>query len=491
MKIIFCVLLVAHTIIAEDTNQKINLEDIERDNLISERRTQGKEVLEGQHTQHLRPPSIHASTNYEVRHGNDAVSTSDITYSHQSQTENQYENHQENDVQYVTVQPQTVQYQEEKEYESQPQSPPTQYRPVHEEGRTYSAPARHSLVSPIIPTPSATPSPYLAQQPQYVYVQAGQSPSQPANNNYDHKSQDDVRYAQGVTYAQQEETSDAAYEQVSHTETEQSGNGISYVPQQYIQYVPYVSQGPDQQTFIMMVPLRNAHTYVQSSPVSYAPQSTYSIQKPQPTPTVTYTHSAPAEENAQLAAPHSTITPAVPSQLHYSVPSYSSYHQPAQPAHSIQYTPHQVQIQQSIEYPSRHEYYHAPKIVSLHSTPQYQSHFQPSYQYGSPQLDFFGSYNKQHSSLLDSYIPSSVILDRQRSYLQKNQLYHQPTSPSLNHIPTASNTHSLNGYNTIAYSTPLGYSYNHLKRSPSLPVSTKLKPKGHKATKLTKVPTKA
>ncbi len=59
-------LLIAHTIFAEETNKKINLEDIERDNLISERRSQSKEVLEGQHTQHLRPPSIHASTNYEV-----------------------------------------------------------------------------------------------------------------------------------------------------------------------------------------------------------------------------------------------------------------------------------------------------------------------------------------------------------------------------------------------------------------------------------------
>lgn len=99
-------------------------------------------------------------------------------------------------------------------------------------------------MSPIIPTPSATPSPYLAQQPQYVYVQAGQSPSQPAASNYDHKSQDGARYAQGVTYVQQEETADAGYEHASQTETEQSGNGIAYVPQQYIQYVPYVSQGP-------------------------------------------------------------------------------------------------------------------------------------------------------------------------------------------------------------------------------------------------------
>lgn len=230
-----------------------------------------------------------------------------------------------------------------------------------------------------------------------------------------------------------------------------------------------------------MVPLRNAHhAYVQSRPSvpSYTQQSTYSLHKPQATPT-TYAHSHPTEENA----PHSTAAPAISSQLHYSIPSYSYQH--SQPTHSNQYTPQQVQIQQSIEFPSRHEYYHAPKVVSLQSAPHYQSQFQASYHYGSPQLDFFGAYNKQHSSLLDSYIPSSVILDRQRVFLQKNQVY-QPTSPIANHV-SAVNAHSLSGYNTIAYSTPLGYSYNHLKRSPSLPVSTKLKSKANNATKLTKV----
>lgn len=143
------------------------------------------------------------------------------------------------------------------EYESQPQPPPSQYRPVHEEGRTYSAPSRHSLVSPIVPTASATPSPYLAQQPQYVYVQAGQSSNQQTNSNYEHKSQDGVRYAQGVSYAQQQEPVDTNYEQVPQTEVEQSDNGgVTYVhqtqegvayspqPQQYVHYVPYVSQGP-------------------------------------------------------------------------------------------------------------------------------------------------------------------------------------------------------------------------------------------------------
>lgn len=127
---------------------------------------------------------------------------------------------------------------------------------MHEEGRTYSAPSRHSLVSPIIPTASATPSPYLAQQPQYVYVRAGSVPNQPTHSMYSNKVQDGVRYAQDVTYVQQQDTVDTAYEQVQQTEPEQTDNGVTYVhqtqegaayspqPQQYIQYVPYVSQGP-------------------------------------------------------------------------------------------------------------------------------------------------------------------------------------------------------------------------------------------------------
>lgn len=46
--------------------------------------------------------------------------------------------------------------------------------PVHEPTHTYSAPARESLNNPILFKPSASPSPYLSQQPKFVYVQAGQ-----------------------------------------------------------------------------------------------------------------------------------------------------------------------------------------------------------------------------------------------------------------------------------------------------------------------------
>lgn len=45
--------------------------------------------------------------------------------------------------------------------------------PVHEAPQTYSSPARESLINPILFKPAASPSPYLSQQPKFVYVQAG------------------------------------------------------------------------------------------------------------------------------------------------------------------------------------------------------------------------------------------------------------------------------------------------------------------------------
>lgn len=81
---------------------------------------------------------------------------------------------------------------------------------MHEATHTYSAPARESLINPIIHKPTGVPSPYLSQQPRYVYVQAGTpqltSPSgvltfgQPKHSNENafqqqqKAAQDDVKY---------------------------------------------------------------------------------------------------------------------------------------------------------------------------------------------------------------------------------------------------------------------------------------------------------
>lgn len=58
------------------------------------------------------------------------------------------------------------------EYEIRPTSASFAH-PVHEASHTYSAPARQSLIHPIVFKPAASPSPYLSQQPKFVYVQAG------------------------------------------------------------------------------------------------------------------------------------------------------------------------------------------------------------------------------------------------------------------------------------------------------------------------------
>lgn len=59
-----------------------------------------------------------------------------------------------------------------KDYDAKPTSA-SYTHPVHEASHTYSAPARHSLIHPIVFKPAASPSPYLSQQPKFVYVQAG------------------------------------------------------------------------------------------------------------------------------------------------------------------------------------------------------------------------------------------------------------------------------------------------------------------------------
>lgn len=78
----------------------------------------------------------------------------------------------------------------------------------------------------------------------------------------------------------------------------------------------------------------------------------------------------------------------------------------------------------------------------------------------APAFDFFA--NRKAKSLLDSYIPSWVIIQKQNLLNQNNLLQHYPTS-------------SGNTYNTIAYSTPvetesqgqrlLYYNGAHFKRS--------------------------
>lgn len=191
--------------------------------------------------------------------------------------------------------------------------------------------------------------------------------------------------------------------------------------------------------------------YSQQTLVSPAEEPSHQHQElsaPQPTIAAAYVNPT-VENTAVLPAPDTSSIPAA--TLQYSLPQ-------------LQYAAHL----QPVEYAQQ---YIAPPPQQLHHTHQYY----PSQHFTSP-IDIYHSLQKhQPSSLLDSYIPSSVILAAQRQrnagfnrqilhavpggfpFQHPSQFYHQGS-----HQP---------GYNTIAYSTAQGYS----KRSPKLVTERPLK----------------
>lgn len=212
-----------------------------------------------------------------------------------------------------------------------------------------------------------------------------------------------------------------------------------------------------------------AHTHTQAYAVPNVPSIQYSSVENQhlqptpnqhlaaPQPTVSYaSRPTPLEETAVLHAPESTAIPT----FQYILPS-ATHHVtgPAVP----------LQLQQPIEYalqPHHPIEYHAPVQKQHHYLQHYSQHFTPT-------LDLFGQYNKHPLSLLDSYIPSSVVLARQRGLANigggggRNLLHANPHATHLiqqgSHQP---------GYNTIAYSTHQDYS-GYAKRSPKFTKATK------------------
>lgn len=180
---------------------------------------------------------------------------------------------------------------------------------------------------------------------------------------------------------------------------------------------------------------------------------------------------APAEQAApqhQLAAPQPTLAASFPTLEGTAVlPSPESS---AVPTAAVQYVPHiqyaapqQLHLQPAVEYLAPHQLHHSHQYYPTHFT--------------SP-LDIYHSLQKhQPTSLLDSYVPSSVLLAAQRQRhtpLINRQLLHPFPAhfASLAH-PTQfyhQGSHQP-GYNTIAYSTAQGYS----KRSPKLVTERPLK----------------
>lgn len=215
-----------------------------------------------------------------------------------------------------------------------------------------------------------------------------------------------------------------------------------------------------------------AHTHTQAYNVPNVPSIQYSsveneqhLQPPPqrhlsaPQPTINYARPNQIEDTAVLHAPESTAIPA----FQYIIPTGATHHVAA-----AQTVP--LQLPQSIEYALQPQHpieYHAP-IQKPNYLQHYMHHFTPT-------LDLFGQFNKHPISLLDSYIPSSVVLARQRGIghvgngVGRN-LLHTVSSPQVTHL-IHQGSHQP-GYNTIAYSTHQDFS-GYAKRSPKLTKSNK------------------
>lgn len=133
-------------------------------------------------------------------------------------------------------------------YSSQAEVGPT-YRPVHEASHTYSAGSRESLINPIIPKASGTPSPYLSQQPRYVYVQAGSHQVQPngvvtyGQPQHHPENLPQQQSHQDITYASvdQNQYVDASQQTVHAPAPRPQYGPPAY---NYVQYLPVLPQSP-------------------------------------------------------------------------------------------------------------------------------------------------------------------------------------------------------------------------------------------------------
>ncbi|XP_055694890.1 arginine-glutamic acid dipeptide repeats protein-like [Lutzomyia longipalpis] len=398
------------TTMAQGATEKIQLEDIERDNLISEQRTKAaNDGLEVQQTQHLRPPGIQPPNSFHSVIGG-------VTYATGQPHEPQAT------IEFVTLPPQ---------YPAAPQPQ------VHEEDRTHSAPSRQSLLAPqpqhsVQASPQQRPQHTFAPQPQYVYVQAiPQAQKAPSQPQYQTTGQEVETSGQN----QAQQTQQLQY--ISLPQRDVQTRAHPTAPAGYVS-IPYNYGG------MYAAPSAASYTYqpAQTQPAYILPtiQPHYHqniIAGPTPTPGIQYAAAATAAPTisspvayVKNASPHSYVTATqVPfASYQHSYPQAIEYQAPvAATATSTKLLP-----------------------VSQHHHTDYSSQFHPT-------LDFHGQSSNYHS-LLDSYIPSSYIYARTKATYGQNY----PLRSSYSHLaptylhhyrPQQFDTHGAHTfYNTIAYS---------------------------------------
>ncbi|XP_055315916.1 uncharacterized protein LOC129575826 isoform X2 [Sitodiplosis mosellana] len=454
--------------------KQIKLEDIERDNLLSERRVNREQsIFNIGQSQRLSAP-IRASSE---KSDNDLGE--DIVYAQPSAAADSAEQYgkpeQKTSIQYVTPQQQ--------DYEAKPTTV-SFVHPVHEATHTYSSPARESLVNPIVFKPAASQSPYLSQQPKFVYVQAG--PQQLTQSGVVTYGQPQHSAENVVQTQQKNAQDDISYPAIEQNQIAESSQQAVHAPSRQenyasraLQYFPYLTQTPSLPNYVML--FRNpTHTqayaipsiqYAQPASIQYAadqtaptqhltaPQQQSEIHLGNAQPTLAATFVNPTiDGTAILPAPESTAIPSATLQ-YATIPQLQLA---PQPLHLHPVAPQSLHLQ--------------PEFIAPPQVPNPHQYYSSSSHLPSP-VDIYHSLQKHHpSSLLDSYIPSSLVWAQRQRALINRQLLHAVSgnfaSPTLTH-PTQFFQHGSHqpGYNTIAYSTAQGYS----KRSPKLVTERPLK----------------
>ncbi|XP_062555504.1 uncharacterized protein LOC134220464 [Armigeres subalbatus] len=462
------------------SNRPTNLEDIERDNLKSERHQAFKK--EAYAPQQAQAAASHGPNHYSVQiahHPGGATSHAGVNYllppSAPAPAPVPAPTHPGTN--YVTPIPSgpSITYAKEYNPQYQPQYQSQQKVPqVHEDHSTYTVPSRQSLIQPIIGG-SAPAQTFLTPQPQYVYVQAQQQVQQPPPQQQLPQPPQQTQYAAHNLNLPQSLLHILPHHQGAYIMIPPTTGYYQQQPASAQQYAAYMSD-PDNQV----------QTYSHGESGQHSPQPAFS-GPPAPTP-------APVQKAPGViyATPSSTPAP----HRHQSPSSEFSI------VKSVE-TPVYYSPDNHLNSPPVFHFTHSPAKPSIQIHQETQTHYPSLTHPNNGILNYFGLQHKHPTSLLDSYVPSSLQLSpvKQFPFPPKpapiyrpsvphfhhhlpptQQLFYQPTypvshtaypiypphAPSLPAQPIPAASAPI--YNTIAYSVPLSQTKTatQYKRSPAL-----------------------
>lgn len=189
------------------------------------------------------------------------------------------------------------------------------------------------------------------------------------------------------------------------------------------------------------------------------PVKNYVVVPYSPVPHVYHHQQQPQPQEGPVDQPPTTTTslaaqPIVPDVPHYVHPTHKTVI-PSGPPPQLFYHPSHAH-----SYPSPH---HPSYPATVPYAPSYLSHgpvfpHGHNYNYYTPSLDLFGQYSR-HTSLLDSYVPSSLVYAKARQVFGSPYYNHAHSTPAIHHpaiIPRGISSAAVEyspAYNTIAYST--------------------------------------